>query len=270
MDGRRRRRGRNQLHSLPEQARRRAGAAHRRRVKPIPSWPSSPPTAITTPTGTGKPWIFGATQIENAIRDLKRRGVEPSPLEGAWLAVQVIAHNLARWTARGLGEQLVTTKPLGDASFPWPEGSPARRAASPCICPRAGPGRTSVAPWHDSARCLSRPDGARSPLTQLPRTRARSGPRVLLAVSSRHLAHHSHAGRYQKRRQTAGQPPIYPNSSPNRASVTLHPPSAILAPSVDSGLMVTMISWVKPVNPSHPYLENDPAPSFDPQHLRKV
>ena len=25
-----------------------------------------------------------------------------------------------------------------------------------------------------------------------------------------------------------------------------------------------MISWVKPVNPSHPYLENDLAPSFDP------
>ena len=31
----------------------------------------------------------------------------------AWLAVQMIAHNLARWTARiGLGEQLVTTKTL--------------------------------------------------------------------------------------------------------------------------------------------------------------
>ena len=31
----------------------------------------------------------------------------------AWLAVQVIAHNLARWTARiGLGEQVVTTKTL--------------------------------------------------------------------------------------------------------------------------------------------------------------
>ena len=29
-----------------------------------------------------------------------------------------------------------------------------------------------------------------------------------------------------------------------------------------------MISWVAPVNPSHPYLENDPAPSFDPRHLR--
>ena len=26
--------------------------------------------------------------------------------------------------------------------------------------------------------------------------------------------------------------------------------------------MALMISWVMPVNPSHPYLENDPAPSF--------
>ena len=32
---------------------------------------------------------------------------------GAWLAVQVMAHNLHRWTARlGLGEQIVTTKTL--------------------------------------------------------------------------------------------------------------------------------------------------------------
>ena len=29
-----------------------------------------------------------------------------------------------------------------------------------------------------------------------------------------------------------------------------------------------MISWVALVNPSHPYLENAPAPSFDPHHLR--
>ena len=29
-----------------------------------------------------------------------------------------------------------------------------------------------------------------------------------------------------------------------------------------------MNSWVAPVNLSHPYLENDPAPSFDPHHLR--
>ena len=32
--------------------------------------------------------------------------------------------------------------------------------------------------------------------------------------------------------------------------------------------MAMMISWVKLVNPSHPYLENDPAPAFDPHHLR--
>ena len=35
------------------------------------------------------------------------------PANAAWLAVQVMAHNLARWTARvGLGEVMVTTKTL--------------------------------------------------------------------------------------------------------------------------------------------------------------
>ena len=66
-------------------------------------------------------------EIENAIRDpasstgqALKYGVGlnhlPSgrfPANGAWLAVQVMAHNLARWTTRiGLGEQLVTTKTL--------------------------------------------------------------------------------------------------------------------------------------------------------------
>ena len=58
-------------------------------------------------------------EIENAIRDLKY-GVGlnhlPSgrfPANAAWMAVQVMAHNLARWTARiGLGEQPATTKTL--------------------------------------------------------------------------------------------------------------------------------------------------------------
>ena len=58
-------------------------------------------------------------EIENAIRDLKY-GMAlnhlPSGKFGAnraWLAVQVIAHNLARWTARlGLGAGIVTTKTL--------------------------------------------------------------------------------------------------------------------------------------------------------------
>ena len=58
-------------------------------------------------------------EIENAIRDVKYgMGLNhlPSgrfPANGAWLAVQVMAHNLARWTARiGLGEQVATTKTL--------------------------------------------------------------------------------------------------------------------------------------------------------------
>ena len=58
-------------------------------------------------------------EIENAIRDLKY-GVGlnhlPSgrfPANAAWLAVQVMAHNLARWTQRiALGETLATTKTL--------------------------------------------------------------------------------------------------------------------------------------------------------------
>ena len=58
-------------------------------------------------------------EIENAIRDLKYGvGLNHLPsgrfaANGAWLAVQVMAHNLARWIARiALGEQLATTKTL--------------------------------------------------------------------------------------------------------------------------------------------------------------
>ena len=66
-------------------------------------------------------------EIENAIRDLKY-GVGlnhlPSgrfPANAAWLAVQVIAHNLARWTARiGLGQSVATTKTLRRRFFSLP------------------------------------------------------------------------------------------------------------------------------------------------------
>ncbi len=58
-------------------------------------------------------------EIENAVRDLKYGvGLNHLPsgkfaANGAWLAVQVLAHNLARWTARlGLGTGIVTTKTL--------------------------------------------------------------------------------------------------------------------------------------------------------------
>ena len=58
-------------------------------------------------------------EIENAIRDLKYGvGLNHLPsgrfaANAAWLAVQVMAHNLARWTTRiGLGETVSTTKTL--------------------------------------------------------------------------------------------------------------------------------------------------------------
>jgi hypothetical protein len=58
-------------------------------------------------------------EIENAIRDLKYGvGLNHLPsgkfaANAAWLAAQVMAHNLARWTARiGLGTGIVTTKTL--------------------------------------------------------------------------------------------------------------------------------------------------------------
>ena len=56
---------------------------------------------------------------ECAVRDLTYGvGLNHLPsgrfaANGAWLTVQVMAHNLARWTARiGLGQQIVTTKTL--------------------------------------------------------------------------------------------------------------------------------------------------------------
>ncbi len=58
-------------------------------------------------------------EVENTIRDLKD-GVGLAHLpsgrfgaNAAWLALQVMAHDLARWTSRiGLGETLITTKTL--------------------------------------------------------------------------------------------------------------------------------------------------------------
>jgi hypothetical protein len=66
-------------------------------------------------------------EIENAIRDLKY-GVALNHLpsgrfgaNGAWLAVQVMAHNVARWTSRlGLGAGIVTTKTLRRRLFGLP------------------------------------------------------------------------------------------------------------------------------------------------------
>jgi hypothetical protein len=66
-------------------------------------------------------------EIENAIRDLKYgMGLNHLPsgkfaANGAWLAIQVMAHNIARWTARlGLGAGIVTAKTLRRRLFGLP------------------------------------------------------------------------------------------------------------------------------------------------------
>jgi hypothetical protein len=66
-------------------------------------------------------------EIENAIRDLKYgMGLNHLPsgkfaANAAWLAVVVIAHNLARWTGRlGLGAGIVTAKTLRRRLFGLP------------------------------------------------------------------------------------------------------------------------------------------------------
>ena len=133
MDGGRRRCGRNQLHCSP----------HRRSPRPVPSWPSSPATAITasSPTGTGKPWHWrptrrGERHPRPQVRPISPRAASP-PTAPGWRC---------RWRHAGrrasVWASIVTTKTLRPASFP-PEGSP----ASLCIC---GPGKPSVAPSLDS------------------------------------------------------------------------------------------------------------------------
>ena len=92
-----------------------------------------------------RPTTAASAEIENAIRDLKY-GVGlnhlPSgrfPANAAWLAVQVMAHNLARWTSRiGLNEGVVTTKSLRRRSlFPGrkdhPQGPPTHPASAPAL-----------------------------------------------------------------------------------------------------------------------------------------
>ena len=175
--------------------------------RPAPNWLSSPPTAITasSPTGTEKPWNWRLTiarhaEIENAIRDLKYGvGLNHLPsgrfaANGAWLAVQVMAHNLARWTARiGLGEQTVTTKTLRRRFFalagrltrsarrPHPASSPALALGNP-VQSRLGPAASHSTPSLTASLQL----------TQRPLKLASSrSARVPCCVFSRHPAHPS-------------------------------------------------------------------------------
>ena len=136
----------------------------------------------SSPTGTERPWNWRPThrrhaEIENAIRDLKYGvGLNHMPsgrfaANGAWLAVQVMAHNLARWTARiGLGEQIATTKTLRRRFFSLAGRltRPARRLT--LHLPQRWPWETqfSPRPWHGCERFHSRPDGTRRRPTHPP------------------------------------------------------------------------------------------------------
>ena len=115
-------------------------------------------------------------EVENAIRDLKYGvGLNHLPsgrfaANAAWLAVQSLprtrygvmpitwpaGQRASVWASRWL-----PPRPSVGASSLWPDGSPARRAASLCIFPNTGPGKpSSVAPSLGCEPCHLLPDGA--------------------------------------------------------------------------------------------------------------
>ena len=183
-------------------------------------------------------------EIENAIRDLKYGvGLNHLPsgrfaANGAWLAVQAMAHNLARWTARiGLGEQIVTTKTLRRRFFSL-AGRLTRSARRFTLhLPQRWPWETQFS--RALARLRAIPLPARRPAADptSPPTRASPGPRSPLPVSYPAISlSTATAGRHrrpQKRLQTARQPPILPEFEPGSSRLQLpHPPSAVLTPSI--------------------------------------
>ena len=105
-------------------------------------------------------------EIENAIRDLKHGvGLNHLPsgrfaANGAWLAVQVMAHNLARWTARiGLAERTVTTKTLRRRVFALVGRITCSARRLTLHLPSIGLGKpSSLAPWPGCEPFHSPPD----------------------------------------------------------------------------------------------------------------
>ena len=133
-------------------------------------------------------------EIENAIRDLKYGvGLNHMPsgrfaANGAWLAVQVMAHNLARWMARiGLGARTVITKTLRRRVFALVGRITRSARPSPPALALGNPVQSRLGP----AASHSTPGLTASlQLTQRPRNLAppRSA-RVPCCVSSLHPAH---------------------------------------------------------------------------------
>ena len=200
-------------------------------------------------------------EIENAIRDLKYGvGLNHMPsgrfaANAAWLAIQVMAHNLARWTARtGLGEQVVTTKTLRRRFFSL-AGRITRSARRLTLhLPQRWPWETQFSRALARLRANSTPDLTAPSATELPTAQPNvpansrhPGPRAVPSVSSvlilppgpivdRHR-------RPQERLQAARRPPAYPNQARIIAPVTPSHPSAVLTPST------CMNRWIRAYSP---------------------
>ena len=171
-------------------------------------------------------------EIENAIRDLKYGvGLNHMPsgrfaANGAWLAVQVMAHNLARWTARiGLGEQIVTTKTLRRRFFALartahPLGTPPHPASATALAlgnpvqPRPGPAACDSTPNLTTRLQLTqRPANRTSPPTRASPVRERLLLRPLPAISPCPTSPDGHKVSPQRRKTDTG--PIHPKSCPD-------------------------------------------------------
>ena len=157
-------------------------------------------------------------EVENAIRDQKHGvGLNRLPsgrfaANGAWLAVQVLAHNPARWAARiGLGEGTATTKTLRRRLFSI-AGRLTRSARRLTLHHPKG------WPWeYQFRRALARlqaipfqacpappPQASPSGQSNIPTNSHRSGPRVSLAAwSPANLTQRRHCGSPLEHRTTA-------------------------------------------------------------------
>ena len=249
LDGGRRRRGRNQLHSLPEQARRRAGAAHRPAREAHARFPVGPLRHLQLSRlhhrqGGGNPGTGGRrrhAEIENAIRDLKY-GVGLNHLPSGRFPANRLGWRCrwspqpGSWTERasGLGEQRDHQDPATDS---FPRKAHPLGARLTLHLPQRWPWE-AVRPWRpslDSERCLPllTAHDRHWPSGQLNAPPSPSRSRASL-LRPRHLARNNHCRPIVGPQNACRPPPTprYPNSSPDHAFLTPLPAHSLRA--VDS------------------------------------
>ena len=154
----------------------------------------------------------------------------------AWLAIQVMAHNLARWTARtGLGEQVVTTKTLRRRFFSL-AGRITRSARRLTLhLPQSWPWETQFSRAlarlaSHSTPGLTAPSATELPTAQpkVPANSRHPGPREFPAVYSLTIPRISVPadGHRDPVRQlkTLRRPPIYPNGAQAISPAAPSPP----------------------------------------------